>query len=270
MKTLVRLCMIPVLAAGFITPAGATLAAESQPSELTNEDLLLVEKNPLVINSRVQIGNEFTEAGGGGYRNKLLLGGVYGFGFDGENRNFAVGFEMPYLFNDPEQGGSSNGFGDVKFRAGQLLVEESGGWRAGWFSEVEFDTADDSVFAIANQRNQGAFGVGASHPLTDKLLLSSTLQYGWSFDDGLTTGRKSEWETHLTASYKLLEHVSVSLDYKAVINTVDDAKLFSTLEPRVGWTIGQDRDIGLYASWELPLDETNTNWTAKAGLIWFF
>ena len=56
----------------------------------------------------------------------------------------------------------------------------------------------------------------------------------------------------------------------AVINTVDDAELFSTLEPRLGWTIGQNRDIGLYASWELPLDETNTNWTAKAGVIWFF
>ena len=266
----VRHPIVPVFAAAICALAGYAAAADPRPSDLTSSDLLLVEKSPLVIKSRVQLGNEFTEAGGGGYRDKFFLGGVYGFGFDGENKNFAVGFEMPYLFNDPEEGGSSNGFGDLKLRAGQLWVEDPGGWRAGWFSDVEFDTADHAVFAIANQRNQAAFGLGAAHPLTEKLVLTGTMQYGWSFDDGLTTGRKSEWEAHLTASYKLLEDVSVSLDYKAVVNTVNGTELFNTLEPRIGWTVGRNRDIGLYASWELPLDETNTNWTAKAGLIWFF
>lgn len=246
-------------------------AAGAPPSaDLAEEDLLLVEKSPLIIKSRLQAGYEYSDVAGGGSRDKLIFGGVYGFGFDGQNQDYALGFELPYLFNDPDAGDGGDGPGDLKLRAGHLWSDQPGGWRSGWFSEVEFDTAANDVFAIANQRAQAAFGIGAAHPLFDKLVLSGTVQYGLSFDDGLTTGRKSEWEAHLTASYKLIEHVSVSLDYKAVINTVDDAKLSSTLEPRLGWTIGQNRDIGLYASWELPIDETNTNWTAKAGMIWFF
>ena len=265
----VRQSIIPALAAGFLASASSLAALEANPSDVTSEDLLLAE-NPLVIKSRIQFGNEFSEAGGGGYRDKLVLGGVYGFGFDGQNKDYGIGFELPWLFNDPEAGGSANGIGDLKLRAGHLWTDDPAGWRSGWFSEVEFDTSAEDVYAIANQRTQAAFGLGAAHPIIGKLVLTGTVQYGWSFEDGTTTGRKSEWETHLTASYKLIEHVSVSLDYKAVINIVDDAKLSNTLEPRLGWTIGQNRDIGLYASWELPIDETNTNWTAKAGLIWFF
>ncbi len=269
MKFYIRCSMVPVLATGFLAIVSSLIAQEPNPSDLNSEDLLLA-KNPLVIKSRIQLGNEYSDVGGGGSRDKLIFGGVYGFGFDGENKDYGIGFEMPFLFNDPELGGSDNGIGDLKLRAGHLWADNPNGWRSGWFSDIEFDTADDAVYAIANQRTQASFGIGAAHPLFENLVLTGTLQYGWSFEDGTTTGRKSEWEAHLTASYKLVEHVSVSLDYKAVINTVDDAKLYNTLEPRLGWTIGQSRDIGLYASWELPLDETNTNWTAKAGVIWFF
>lgn len=269
MKSSARCPIVPLLAAGFLALATPLVGAEANPSDLTNEDLLLA-KNPLVIKSRLQLANEYSDVGGGGYRDKLIFGGVYGFGFDGQNKDYGIGFELPYLFNDSESGGSDNGIGDLKLRAGHLWADDPAGWRSGWFSEVELDTADDDVYAIANQRTQASFGIGAAHPIFENLVLTGTLQYGWSFEDGTTTGRKSEWEAHLTASYKLLDHVSVSLDYKAVINTVDHAKLYNTLEPRLGWTIGQNRDIGLYASWELPIDETNTNWTAKTGLIWFF
>ena len=118
MNSPVRPRVVPALATGFLVIAVCTSAAGNHPSGPTNNDLLLVEKNPFGIKSRVQLGKEFTEVGGGGCCGK------------------------------PE--------------------------------------------------------------------------------------------------------------------------LCKTLEPRLGWAIGRNRDIGLHVSWKLSLDETNTNWTAKAGVIWFF
>ena len=94
------------------------------------------------------------------------------------------------------------------------------------------------------------------------------MQYGWSLNDGDTTGRKSEWEGHVTASAKISSSVSLNLDYKAVLNEVGNDEVFNTLEPSIGWTVRDN--LGLYAAWELPLDSASTDWVAKAGLIWFF
>lgn len=248
--------------------SAASVSAETAVG-VTDEDLLLA-RNPIIIKNRLRLANEFTEVGGGGNRDKLILGGVYGFGFNGRDRDFGIGFELPFLHNDPESGDSDSGLGDFKLRFGHLIMEDSEGWRAGWFFDTEFDTADDAVQAIANQRNQMALGGGASYAFSRDFVLTSTLQYGWSLDDGETTGTKREWEAHLTASLKITERVAINLDYKAVINTVDGTELFNTFEPSVGWTIGAEKNVGLFASWELPVDETGTNWVAKAGMVWFF
>ena len=236
---------------------------------VTDEDLLL-GRNPIILRSRLRLANEFTDLDGGGNRNKLILGGVYGFGLNGHDQNFGVGFELPFLNNNPKGGDSEWGVGDFKLRAGQLFTDDPEGWRSGWFFDTEFDTAADDVRAIANQRTQMAFGGGASYAILSNFVLTSTLQYGWSLDEGDTTGDKSEWEAHVTATAKVSEHVVINLDYKAVVNTIDGSELFNTLEPSVGWTVGQKRDIGLFASLELPLDQTGTNWVAKAGVAWFF
>lgn len=242
--------------------------AESGES-VTDEDLMLA-RNPIILKSRVRLANEFTDVDGGGNSDKLILSGIYGFGFNGHDRNFGIGFELPFLNNNPKGGDSESGVGDFKLRLGQLFIDDPKGWRAGWFFDTEFDTAADDVQAIANQRTQMALGGGGSYAIWNNFVLSSTLQYGWSLEDGATTGEKSEWEAHLTATAKVSECVAISLDYKAVIHTVDDTELFNTLEPSVGWTVGKKKDIGLFASLEIPLDDTGTNWVAKAGLAWFF
>jgi hypothetical protein len=115
-----------------------------------------------------------------------------------------------------------------------------------------------------------AFGGGAAYPLWNNFVLGSTLQYGWSLDDGETTGSKSEWEAHVTATYKATDRLALSLDYKGVLNVIADSKLFHTLEPSVGWSLGEKKDIGLYASVELPLNDAGNNWIAKGGVNWFF
>lgn len=265
MKTHITLAALSAMAALF---AATSLRAAETGASVNDEDLLLAE-NPIIIKSRLRINNEFSEVGGGGHRDKLILGGAYGFGFRGDHRDYGIGFELPFLFNDPAGGGSSEGIGDFKLRVGKKFLDDAK-WRAGMFFDTEFDTSADAVRAIANQRTQMAAGGGVSYAIWDSFVLTSTLQYGWSLDDGETTGRKSEWEAHLTATVKPVDFVAINLDYKAVINTVDATTLYSTLEPSIGWTIGAKRNIGLFASWELPIDETNTNWTAKAGVTWFF
>ena len=243
-------------------------AAESAVS-VTDEDLLLAG-NPIIIKSRLRISNEFNDLTDGGNYDKLILGAGYGFGFNGRDRNFGIGFELPILHNNPVGGHGAWGVGDLKLRVGQLFVDDPNGWRAGWYWDTEFDTAADQVRAIGNQRTQMAIGTGATYPVWSIFTLSTTLQYGWSLDNGETTGRKAEWEGHLTVSAKVSENVSVDLDYKAVLNTVGDTALFNTLEPRVGWTIGGKHDLGLFASMEIPLYDGGTNWIAKVGTVWFF
>jgi hypothetical protein len=49
---------------------------------------------------------------------------------------------------------------------------------------------------------------------------------------------------------------------------VGGTEVFNTLEPSIGWTL--QKNLGLYASWELPLDSASTDWVAKAGPMWFF
>ena len=258
----------PAIAAACLVSAFLPAPARGESGEsVTDEDLLLA-RNRMIIKTRLTLGNEYTDLDDGGHRDKLTLGGVYGFGFNHHDRNFGVGFELPMLYNEPAAGGSDWGVGDFKFRLGQLLVDDPGGWRGGWYFDTEFDTAADDVRAIANQRNQMTLGGGASYPVWGPLTLTSTLQYGWSLDEGETTGRKSEWEAHLTASAKIAPTLALNLDYKAVLNVVGGTEVFNTLEPSIGWTL--TKNLGLYASWELPLDSANTDWVAKAGLMWFF
>jgi len=268
MKILPRLSSVAA-AAGLAGAVLTTSAVAQSGASVSDEDLLLAG-NPVIIKSRVRVSDEFTDVGGGGSRNKLILTGIYGFGFNGRDRDFALGFELPILENHPAGGHSDWGVGDLKLRAGQVFVDDPGGWRAGWFGEAEFDTAAEQVRAIGNQRTQMAFGGGASYPVWSIFTLTSTVQYGWSLDNGETTGRKAEWEAHLTVSAKVSACVSLNLDYKAVVNTVGESTLTNTLEPSVGWTLGENKNLGLFTSLELPLDDTGTNWVAKAGAIWFF
>lgn len=241
----------------------------AEPPSVTDQDLLLA-RNPIIIRDRLRLSDEFTDAEAGGHSNKTILTGVYGFGFNETDRNFAVAFEMPLLYNNPKGGDSDVGMGDLKLRFGHLAMEDPQSWRAGWFFDTEFDTASDRVQAIANQRTQMALGMGASHPLFERFTLSSSLQYGWSLDEGTTTGRKDEWEGHLTASTKLGDHVSLNLDYKLVLNAVGGTAYFHTLEPSVGWTFGTNDEFGFFSSCELPLFSGGANWIAKGGIIWFF
>lgn len=238
-------------------------------TSVTDEDLVLA-RNPVVIKTRLSTSNEFTDVGGGGHRDKLTLGGTYGFGFNEHDRNFGVAFELPFLWNDPANGGSDWGVGDFKLKTGQLFTWVPDGWRAGWYFETEFDTAANDVYAIANQRTQMAVGGGVSFPVMENVTITTTVQYGWSLDNGTTTGRKAEWEAHLTTSWKVAERASLNLDYKAMVNTVGGTELFNTLEPSVGFTLGEQKEYGLYSSLEIPLDETGVNWVAKVGLIRFF
>jgi hypothetical protein len=256
-----------IAAACLVTPFLLAPVWAASGDSVTDEDLLLA-RSPIIIKTRLTLGNEFTDLDDGGHRDKLVLGGIYGFGFNQHDRDLAIGFELPMLYNDPVAGGDDWGVGDFKLRLGQLLADEPGSWRAGWFFDTEFDTAADDVRAIANQRNQMSFGGGVSYPVWGPLTLSSRLQYGWSLNDGDTTGRKSEWEGHVTASAKISSSVSLNLDYKAVLNEVGNDEVFNTLEPSIGWTVRDN--LGLYAAWELPLDSASTDWVAKAGLIWFF
>jgi hypothetical protein len=255
---------VPLVAAFF--PAAALAEYEA---EVTDGDLLLA-RSPIIIKSRVRMADEYTDLDGGGSRNKFILAGVYGFGFNGHDREFGIGFEMPILENNPKGADSDVGAGDFKLRLGQLFMDDPKGWRSGWFFETEFDTAADDVQAIANQRTQMAVGAGAAYPICHNFVLASSLQFGWSADEGETTGNKSEWEGHLTATWKVSSNFSLNLDYKAVVNMVDDAILFNTLEPIIGWTVSKERNIGLFASCEVPLDDPATNCVAKAGVTWFF
>ena len=252
-----------------LAAVASSASAIHAASTITEEDLLLA-RNPVVIKTRLNTGNEFTDVGGGGYRDKLIFGGTYGFGFNGQHRNFGIAFELPFLWNDPENAGSDWGLGDFKLKTGQLFTWVPEGWRAGWFFETEFDTAADDVYAIANQRTQMAFGTGMSFPVLDNLTVTTIAQYGWSLYDGDTTGRKAEWEIHITPSWKVMERLSLNLDYKAVINTVGGTELFNTLEPSVGLTLGENKEYGVFTSLEIPLDETGVNWVAKVGMIRFF
>lgn len=245
------------------------MAMAQSGESVTDEDLLLA-RNPILIKNRIRLANEFTDVTGGGNRDKLILSGAYGFGFNGQDRNFGIGFEMPFLNNNPKGGDSDSGAGDFKLRCGQIFMDDPKGWRTGWFFETEFDTAAQRVQSIANQRTQMAIGGGGGYAICDKFVLTATMQYGWSLEDGETNGEKSEWEAHLTATAKVSERFTINLDYKAVVNTVNDTELFNTLEPSIGWTVGEKKDIGLFASWEIPLDDTGTNWVAKAGITWFF
>lgn len=250
---------------GYLSAATSVSAATA----LTDEDLLL-SRCPVIIQSRLLVGGEHTDTAGGGHRQKFKVGAAYGFGFGGEDRNFGVGIEWPYLLNEPNVGDSGSGVGDFKVRVGQIFTGLPEGWRAGWYVETEFDTAASEVFAIANQRPQMAAGGGAVMPITDRLAMTVSLAYGWSLENGLTSGRKAEWEAHWTTTWKLLERTSVSLDYKAILRTVAGNEVFQALEPGFGINLGKANEYGLFGSVEIPLQQNGTNWVAKCGLTRFF
>ncbi len=260
------LCPTPI---GLGLAALLVLASAAQATTLNDEDLLL-SRSPVIIRSRVTLGGEHAELVAGGQREKLKLAAAYGFGFNGHDRNFGLGLELPYLWSDPTVGDAGAGFGDFKVRVGQMFTGLPEGWRAGWFFETEFDTAATDVLAIANQRNQMSGGGGAVIPVTDRLAITTSLSYGWSLENGPTSGRKAEWEGHVIGTWKLQERTSLTLDYKAVLQTVNGLELRHTLEPGLGLTLGADRAYGVFSSLEIPLHDGGSRWVAKVGLTWFF
>ena len=262
--------MCPVIGLACLTAAVVPHAsAATSATAVTDEDLLLA-RNPVVIRTRLASSNEFTELGAGGHRNKLIAGGVYGFGLDGQNRNFGIGFEMSYWWDDPKGAPSGSGWGDFKLRYGYLFRGLPEGWRAGLFGDTEFDTSADAVQAAANQRHQMMFGAGIGIPIGDRFVVTTTLQYGWSLEAGETNGQKAEWEGHLVATWKATDWLAVNLDYKVVLNNVGRDEVFNTLEPSLGTTLGADKNIGLWTALECPLDNSGTDWVAKIGMTWFF
>lgn len=262
--------LLSKLASLLLSAALLPCAVSAQSDDgITDEDLLL-GGNPIVIKTRVKLANEFTNGENGAHSDKVILSGIYGFGFNDRDRPFGIGFELPFLHNNPDGSGSDSGVGDLKLRFGHVLIDDPKSWRVGWFFDTELDTAADDVQAIANQRTQMALGGGGSYAILDNFILTSTVQYGWSLEDGETNGEKSEWEAHLIATLKVSPSVAFNLDYKAVINVVDDTDVFHHLEPSVGWTVGQKKNIGLSASVEIPLYDTPTQWIGKAGVTWFF
>ncbi len=262
-------CLFATAAIPFLTALLPISALAEVESNVTDDDLLLA-RNPIIIRSRVSAANEYKDLEGGGSTDKIYVAGVYGFGFDGNHRDYGVGLELPLLINNSKGADSASGLGDIKIRLGHLFVDQPLGWRAGCYFDNEFDTAANNVQSIANQRNQMALGGGGAYSIHPNFVLGSTVQYGWSTDSGATNGNKSEWEGHLTATVKLPHDISITLDYKFTDNIMAGSELSNTLEPIIGWTFGEKNNFGLFASCEIPFDDAATNCIAKAGLTWFY
>lgn len=177
---------------------------------------------------------------------------------------------MPYLWNEPSTADSGSGFGDFKARLGHVFPGLQEGWRAGWFFETEFDAAAFEVFANANQRTQMSAGTGAVIPVTDRLVVSTSVSSGWSLVNGQATVRKGEWEAHVTTVWKPVARTSPRADCKSVIIIVGGTELFNTLEHGPGITFGPKDEYGLTSSLGIPFDNTGTNWIAKIGIARFF
>jgi hypothetical protein len=67
----------------------------------------------------------------------------------------------------------------------------------------------------------------------------------------------------------LPRRLALSLDYKGVLNTVND-RYYNYLEPILGWTFGNKSHWQLTTSVEIPLDDEGYNFTAKGGVTRLF
>lgn len=245
---------------GFGAFAPAASAAVWYESEAARGD-------PLVAISRCGVNYEFARESSS--REKIIPNATWQFGpKDGKN-DWAVGFEMPLLINNPKGAPSEEGFGDFKLKLTFNPVDNSR-WLVGSYFETEFDTSDTDVEAIANQRTQMALGGGFIHNLSNGWSVGAALQYGWSIDTGTTTGCKSEWELRMGVRKTLVEHLNFTVVYKNVFVTASEDSYNATLEPSLSWTFGADQRYSLWVSCEIPLQNKSEDFTAKGGFSWLF
>jgi hypothetical protein len=219
--------------------------------------------NPLATLTNIGLGYEYTHDSSS--KEKFIPSANWTLGEKTGRHDWTLGIELPVWVTLPRDGPREEGFGDLKLRATHLWVEEQSSL-IGSYLETEFDTANDDVMAVANQRTQMTFGSGFISNLGDGWAAGAALQYGWSLDAGTTNGWKSEWECRVGLRKKLLDQLSLTLLYKSTFDVAGGTVSSTTLEPSLALSFGIDNCFSLWLASELPLQGKTEDYTAKIGL----
>ena len=245
---------------------GAAMCFDSAPAAIWY-DSEAAAGDPIVTLSRVSLGYEFTRETSS--REKFIPAVNWAFGPKTGRHDWSLGIEMPVWVNNPKWGSSESGLGDFKVRVVHNWVDNDS-WLVASYFETEFDTADDDVQAIANQRTQMALGGGFIRNFGSGWACGAALQYGWSTDAGTTNGHKSEWEYRVGLRKKLLEPLTRAVVYKGTIIMIGDTNHNATIEPSLSWRLDQDGKWILWLACEIPLEGKSEDFTAKGSLSWLF
>ncbi len=89
----------------------------------------------------------------------ILLVPIYGF-----TNSFEMSAEIPYLFHNPEEGGSENGIGDINI-VGKYLVLNQSGWIPSFTFKgvVKIDSGDEERGLGSGYREYSIFAVATGH-----------------------------------------------------------------------------------------------------------
>src|SRR5439155_10611565 len=274
----VRVSIMTALAASCIlvatARAGDFAAPEKKSGETASsalEDTDVIPDTGLdatILNSRVQLSNEFKDQEFGAAKDTVTLNLAYAFG-NPARRDWTVQVDLPVVGYDAGHTGSESGtgIGDVETRIGHVFRSEGlFRWAAG--VEAEFDTAGGPPLGDGIFRLSPIVAFAVQPCPTFKF--QTFVQFNQSFFT--ETGVSEEQELHLkpAISISLPDNWYAYTEFEETWAFPAHGEFSSTAKLEIGRSFGAHSEWVLSARCELPITSSSDDYTVTVGCTYVF
>lgn len=252
-----------------ISALAAVCHAETDDSVASDLDNFNTLRDPTRLASSASFGIEYFDRDNDAFRNRYVMSGDYAFGF-GDQRDWVISAELPFLLDDPGDGGGGRdcGIGDFKLGAGHIL-DGVGRFRWGLGTAMGFDTASDDAFGDGAIVLSPQFGAG--YRLSSDLELTSKLQYNVSMweDKGRSDVHSLELKLALLKTWPGYWYSLVG--YGSLFNFERNEIHSNAFKAELGKAFGSRQEWVAYLSAEVPAANRGANdFAVKCGISFVF
>lgn len=247
----------------------AVCRAEIGDSDASDLDSFNTLRDPTFLSSSASFGAEYYDRDNEAFRSRYVFSSDYAFG-SGEQRDWVISAEIPFVLDDPGDGGGSrdSGVGDFKLGLGHIL-DGIGRFRWGLGAAVTFDTASDDPFGDGAIKLSPQWGAG--HRFRPDLELTAKMPYNGSVweDKGRADVNSLELKLALLKTWPGYWYSLVG--YGSLWDFERDEIHSNAFKAEVGKAFGSRQEWVAYLSAEVPAANRGSNdFAVKLGISYIF
>jgi len=252
-----------------VSACAAVCRAETEGSNASDLENFNTLRDPTFLSTSASFGAEYFDRDDGAFRNKYVFSGDYAFG-SGEQRDWVISAEIPYIFDDPGDGVGTreNGIGDFKLGGGHIL-DGVGRFRWGVGAAVTFDTAEDNRFGDGAVTLTPQWGAG--YRFRPDFELTSKVSYNGSVWEDQGRSDVNSLELKFALIKKWPGYWYSLAGYGSLWNFERDEVHSNAFKAELGKAFGARQEWVSYLSAEIPAANRGANdFAVKLGISYIF